>query len=156
MVKKILATTLAAAGLAAAAVPASAQEFKIGFLMTMNHPLGKQSVNGFRLGLKSEGWEKNGDKLGGAPTNVYWADDQFKPDVARQEVDKFIKSEKVDVISGIIWSNILMAVQRPAVRSKTILLITNAGAGPMFGRLCTRISSPPRGTTTRNPRRRVA
>ncbi len=136
MAKRILAATLAAAGLLAAANTASAQTLKIGFLMTMNHPLGKQSVNGFKLGLKSEGWVKNGDKLGGVPTDVFWSDDQFKPDVARQEVDKFLKSDKVDVVAGIIWSNILMAVQRPVIRAKKLLLITNAGAGPMFGRLC--------------------
>lgn len=136
MSKRIVATALAAAGLLTVASTASAQNFKIGFITSMNHPLGKQMYNGFMLGMKSEGWSKNGDKLGGVPTDLFTADDQRKPSVGRQEVDKFLKSNKVDVVAGIIWSNVLMAVQRQVIRAKRILLVTNAGAGPMFGRLC--------------------
>jgi branched-chain amino acid transport system substrate-binding protein len=37
-------------------------------------------------------------------------DDQRKPDLAVQLADKLIQSDKVDVMTGIIWSNLAMAV----------------------------------------------
>ena len=37
-------------------------------------------------------------------------DDQQKPDIAVQLADKMIQSERVDVMTGIIWSNLAMAV----------------------------------------------
>jgi branched-chain amino acid transport system substrate-binding protein len=37
-------------------------------------------------------------------------DDQRKPDIAVQLADKMIQSDKVDVLTGIIWSNLAMAV----------------------------------------------
>ena len=136
MVKKILATTLAAAGLMTAASTAPAQNLKIGFLMTMNHPLGKQSVNGFRLGLKSEGWTKNGDKLGGVPTTLVVGDDKQQPQIGLEVARKFIQSDRVHIISGIVWSNVMMAIQRSAFRAKRIIVSTNAGPSPLAGRSC--------------------
>lgn len=136
MSRKLLAAAVAAAGLTLSVQGAQAQELKIGFVTTMNHPLGKQMMQGFQLGLEHEGWKKDGDKLGGVPTKVIYGDDQFKPAVGRRVVDKLLKSDNVDIVAGIVWSNILMAVQRPVTRAKKILLITNAGAAPMFGRQC--------------------
>ena len=43
--------------------------------------------------------------------NVVIEDDQRKPDVAVKLADKMIQSEKVDVLTGIIWSNLAMAAE---------------------------------------------
>jgi hypothetical protein len=53
-----------------------------------------------------------------------------------KEVEKFVRQDKVHVVAGFMWSNVLMAAQKPIVESKTGLLITNAGASPMAGELC--------------------
>jgi branched-chain amino acid transport system substrate-binding protein len=131
-----------AAALAAAlslAVPASAQELRIGFMNTYTGGgalLGKHQDNGWKLGLAHEGWTKDGDKLGGVATKIFYADDQQKTDAGLKEAEKFLKQDKVHIIAGIIWSNVLMAITKPTFDNKTILLTTNAGASPMAGAAC--------------------
>src|SRR5262245_51797219 len=121
------------------AAPATAQELRIGFLNTTSGPgaiIGRHMERGWKLGLEHEGWTKDGDKLGGVVTRIFYADDQSKPDVAVKEVDKFIKQDKVQVVSGIIWSHVLIAVQKPVLDANAMLLSGNAGATPMAGELC--------------------
>jgi branched-chain amino acid transport system substrate-binding protein len=134
--KAILAIGVAALALAA---PAAAQELRIGFMNTFTGGgavLGKHQENGWKLGLTHEGWTKDGDRLGGVPTKIFYADDQQKVDVGVKEAERFLKNEKVHIIAGIIWSNILMAVQQPTFESKVVILTTNAGASPMAGAAC--------------------
>jgi len=133
------AAALAAAMLAA--VPgASAQELRIGFLNSdtgFGALIGKHMKNGWLLGLEHEGWKKDGDKLGGVATKVFYADDQSaKTDVGVREVEKLIKQDKVQVVSGIIWSNVMMAIQKPIFDAKVMLLSANAGPSPLAGALC--------------------
>ncbi len=132
-------TAVLGAALALAALPASAQELRIGFLNTTSGPgaiIGRHMERGWKLGLEHEGWRKDGDRLGGVPTRIFYADDQTKPDVAVKEVEKFIKQDKVQVVSGIIWSHVLLAVQKPVLDAKVMLFSGNAGATPMAGALC--------------------
>lgn len=129
----------AASTLALAAAPASAQELRIGFLNTTTGQgalIGKFIANGWALGLEHAGWKKDGDPLGGVPTRIFDGDDQSRPDVGIREVDRLIKSEKVQIIAGQIWSNVMMATQKPIFDSKVMLLATNAGPSPMAGELC--------------------
>ncbi len=135
--KKTLILGCAVAALAAA--PAHSAELRIGFVTTTSGGaaiIGKQMVNAWKLGLEHEGWTKDGDKLGGVPTKIFYGDDQQKADVGRRVVDRMLKSDKVHLVAGIIWSNVLMAVQRPVIRARKGLLITNAGAAPMAGKSC--------------------
>jgi branched-chain amino acid transport system substrate-binding protein len=127
------------AGAMFAAAAASSQELRIGYISTMTGPgaaVGTHQLNGWKLGLAHEGWTKDGDKLGGVATRIFYGDDQFKPDVGLSEVEKMLKVHKVQIVAGFIWSNVLMAAQRPIVEAKVGLLITNAGASPVFGPLC--------------------
>ncbi len=129
----------AALAAALAAAPASAQELRIGFMNTYTGGgavLGKHQDNGWKLGLAQVGWTKDGDKIGGVPTKIFYADDQQKVDVGVKEAEKLLKQDKVQILAGIIWSNILMAVAKPAFDQKTILLTTNAGASPIAGSAC--------------------
>jgi len=50
--------------------------------------------------------------------------------------DKMIQSEKVDVLTGIIWSNLAMAVIPGAVAQDKIYLSPNAGPSALAGRGC--------------------
>jgi branched-chain amino acid transport system substrate-binding protein len=63
-------------------------------------------------------------------------DDQRKPDIAVQLSDKMIQSERVDVMTGIIWSNLAMAVVPSAVNQNVFYLSPNAGPSPLAGQGC--------------------
>ncbi len=137
MRKYRLPITFAAILLAAGA--AGAQELRVGFVNTLSGAgagPGVENTNGWKLALEHEGWTKDGDKLGGVPTRIFYGDDQWKPDVGLREVDRMIQQDKAQIIAGFMWSNILMAAQKPITEAKVGLLITNAGASPMAGELC--------------------
>src|SRR5262249_11742443 len=116
-----------------------AQELRIGFLSTMSGGgavIGKHQVNGWHLGLEHEGWVKDGDKLGGVVTRIVEADDQAKPDVGIAAVQKFLQQDKVPIVAGVIWSNILVPVQKIVVEAKVGLVGTNAGTSLIAGPNC--------------------
>ena len=122
--------TVIAAGvsLALAAGPAMAQgkTVKIGFVSTFSGPtavIGNDMRNSFELGL-----DHVGRKLGGLPVEVIYEDDGQKPEQGKQKTEKLIESDKVDFVVGFIWSNVLLASLKPIVDSKTMFVITNAGA----------------------------
>ncbi|MGQ4809328.1 hypothetical protein NKDENANG_02744 [Candidatus Entotheonellaceae bacterium PAL068K] len=117
------------------ASPARAQEtVKIGFINTFSGGravFGKHQKDGFELAL-----DHLGRKIGGLEVEVIYGDDQAKPDVGRQLADEMVKKHKVHFITGITWSNVLAAVQKPVTRSKTFLVSTNAGWSGMAGKHC--------------------
>jgi len=134
MTRKLLAViALGAAG--AAALPAlAADKVKVAFVSTLSGPqalLGKHQQDGFMLAMK-----ELGGKLGGLPAEVTPHDDQFKPDVARQIAERVIKKDQVDVVTGTLFSNILLAMYNPVVDSKTIFISSNAGASQVAGKMC--------------------
>jgi branched-chain amino acid transport system substrate-binding protein len=130
-------TTIAAvAALALAVAPTSAQEktVKIGFISTFSGPtavIGNDMKNAFELGL-----DHLGRKLGGLPVEVIYEDDMQKPEIGVQKTQKLIESDKVDFVVGYIWSNVLLASLKPLVDSKTMTVVTNAGASQLSGELC--------------------
>jgi branched-chain amino acid transport system substrate-binding protein len=126
----------AGAVLALAAGPAMAQDktVKIGFISTFSGPvaaIGNDMKNSFELAL-----DQHGRKLGGLPVEVIYADDQLKPEVGVQKTQELIESNHVDFMVGYIWSNVMLASLKPLVDSKTMTVITNAGASPLAGELC--------------------
>lgn len=127
---------VAGAALMLAAGPAMAQKksIKIGFVSTFSGPvavIGNDMRNSFELAL-----DHMGRKMGGLPVEVIYEDDGFKPEVGKQKTQKLIESDKVDFISGYIWSNVLLASLKPIVDSKTFLVIANAGPSQIAGELC--------------------
>jgi branched-chain amino acid transport system substrate-binding protein len=130
--------TLLAAGAALLLVagPAAAQQktIKIGFISTFSGPvavIGNDMRNSFELAL-----DHLGRKMGGIPVQVIYEDDGFKPEVGKQKTDKLIESDKVDFLTGYIWSNVLLASLKSAVDSKTFLITANAGPSQIAGELC--------------------
>lgn len=63
-------------------------------------------------------------------------DDQRKPDIAVGLADKLVQSEKVDVLTGIIWSNLAMAVVPSVTAQGKFYLSPNAGPSALAGRGC--------------------
>ena len=119
----------AAAALALTATTAFAADLKVGMITTLSGggaSLGIDVRDGFNLAVKQSGMD----------IEVIVEDDQRKPDIAVQLADKLIQSEKVDVMTGIIWSNLLLAVAPSATRQGVFYLSPNAGASGMAGKGC--------------------
>ena len=93
-------------------------EVKVGMITTLSGGgagLGIDVRDGFMLAIAQSGRDD---------IEVVIEDDQRKPDIAVQLSDKMIQSERVDVMTGIIWSNLAMAVVPAAVKPKCVLSVT--------------------------------
>ena len=130
--RTLVATAAAATALSTAAQ--TAEPVKIGLLSTLSGPgagLGVDIRDGFQLALKL-----SGGKLGGRAAEVVIADDQASPDVGRQTADRLIKRDKVDFLTGIVFSNVMLAVGAPTFQSKTFYISANAGPSQYAGEQC--------------------
>ncbi len=124
---------LLAAGFTAA--PALAQQkLKIGFITTLSGPqgiVGEHMKNSVELAL-----DHLGRKVGGLDTEIIYGDDQVKPDVGKQLADEMLKRHQVDLVAGVIWSNVMMVVSPTVTSAGKIMLGTNAGPSPLAGAQC--------------------
>src|SRR6476661_4906570 len=112
----------------------AADKVKIGFMTTLSGPaagIGTDIRDGFNLALKT-----SGGKLGGLPAEVLLADDQQNPDVGKQAADKFLKRDHVDFVTGIVFSNVLLAVAPAVFEAKTFMISANAGPSVLAGAQC--------------------
>ena len=127
--------TLIAAALAATlAGAAQAEPIKIGLVSTLSGPsaaLGEHMRDGFMLGVKHAG-----GRLGGVETEVITVDDELNPDAAVTKVNALLQRDQVDIVAGVIFSNVMGAIVRPVVESETFLISANAGPSPLAGRSC--------------------
>ena len=118
-----------------AAAPAIAQQkVKIGFITTLSGPagiIGEHMKNSVELAL-----DHLGRKVGGLDTEIIYGDDQFKPDVGKQVSDEMVKRHQVNFVSGIIWSNVMLAVAPSVTEAGTFMIGTNAGPNELAGKLC--------------------
>ena len=60
----------------------------------------------------------------------------MQPDLAKQIADKFIKRDDVDILTGIIWSNLALAVVPSAVNDGVFYISPNAGPSQLAGSAC--------------------
>ncbi|MEZ5881704.1 MAG: ABC transporter substrate-binding protein [Nitratireductor sp.] len=121
---------LAAALSLSVTLPAAAEPVKVGMITTLSGGgagLGIDVRDGFMLAVKNSG---NTD------LELVVEDDQQKPDIAVQLADKMIQSEKVDILTGIIWSNLAMAVVPAATAQGKFYLSPNAGPSALAGKGC--------------------
>lgn len=124
---KLLTTTAMALLLAA---PGLAEPLKIGMITTLSGPgagLGVDTRDGFELALK---------QAANPDISLMVEDDQQKPDVAVQIADQMIQSDNVDILTGIVWSNLAMAVVPAAVAQGKFYLSTNAAPSQLAGEGC--------------------
>ena len=132
--RRLCSTALAAAMLLTGGAASAADKVKIGFVSTLSGPssaLGVDIRDGFQLAVKL-----NGGKLGGLPAEVLVSDDQFKPDVARQLFERYVKRDKVDFMTGVVFSNIMLAALPEALDNKVIYISPNAAPSSMAGKDC--------------------
>lgn len=124
--KKLL---MATAALAIGATSAFA-ETKIGMITTLSGGgagLGIDVRDGFMLAIGQSGRDD---------IEVVIEDDQRKPDIAVQLADKMVQSERVDILTGIIWSNLAMAVIPSVTAQGKFYLSPNAGPSALAGQGC--------------------
>ena len=130
MFRVVLAISAALAFSAAQA----ADKIKVGFVSTLSGPnaaIGVDIRDGFQLAVKM-----NGGKLGGVAADVMIGDDQFKPEVGRQLAERFVKLEKVNFLTGMVFSNIMLAAAPLAFENKLIYVSPNAAPSPFAGKQC--------------------
>jgi len=123
-------THLVAAATLALAGTAGADPVKLGMITTLSGggaSLGIDTRDGFMLAVKA---------AADPELEIIIEDDQRKPDVAVQLADKLIQSDKVDVLTGIVWSNLAMAVVPAATAQGKIYLSTNAAPSQLAGKGC--------------------
>ena len=123
-----------AAAMAAAVAVHAADKVKIGFISTLSGPnasIGTDIRDGFNLAVKL-----NGGKLGDLPAEVLVSDDQLKPENAKQIAERYLRLEKVDFITGIVFSNIVLAVAPDAIANKVFFISPNAGPAQYTGAQC--------------------
>ena len=122
-------TALLVAGHALAAEPV-----KIGMITTLSTKagyLGEEIRDGFQLAIDQEG-----GRLGGVPVALLVDDDGRKPERARQIADRFIKRDGVKIMTGIVFSNVAIAVVPKVVRQEVIYVSANAGPSLLAGKGC--------------------
>lgn len=132
MMKRLLIFLIATLFLTASFV--SADTVKIGMITTLSgggSGLGIAVRDGFNLAITQEG-----GKLGGYPVKLIVADDARKPDKAKQIANQFIKRDQVDIMTGIIWSNLAIAVVPKVVREGIFYISPNAGPSLLAGKGC--------------------
>ena len=132
--KPQISTVMLAVGMLVWGSAAQAQTVKIGFLGTLSGPagaLGQDQYDAFMLGV-----EHLGGKFGGATVQVVKEDDQLKPDLGVQLAQKLIEKDKVNLITGVTFSNVMMAVHKPITSAGLILVGSNAGPTPITGKGC--------------------
>jgi branched-chain amino acid transport system substrate-binding protein len=112
----------------------AANELKIGFLSTLSGPAGAIGIeirDGFNLAVKLAG-----GKLGGLPTEVLFADDTLNPDTGRQLAERLLKRDRVNLMTGIVFSNVMLAVWPTIQESKVFYVAPNATPTNITGKGC--------------------
>ncbi len=117
-----------------AAAAGAAEPLKIGLIDTLSSPAataGPEMLDGFKLGIKD-----SGGTLGGRTIDLVVGDDQLKPDVGVQLARKMLDEDKVQLIAGIIPSNVMLAVAHVVLPRHVFLLSLNAGPSQLAGAGC--------------------
>ena len=130
--RNILAGLVAAAFIAAPA--AAQQKVKIGFITTLSGPQGVIG-NDMRQSVEMA-LDHLGRKVGGLDVEMIYGDDQVKPDVGKQVAEEMLKKHQVNFVSGIIWSNVMLAVAPTVTGAGTFMIGTNAGPNQLAGSEC--------------------
>ncbi|MCT4684536.1 MAG: ABC transporter substrate-binding protein [Roseicyclus sp.] len=109
---------------------AATAETRIGMITTLSGggaSLGIDVRDGFLLAMEQAGRDD---------ITLIVEDDEQAPDVAVQLADRMIQAEDVDIMTGIIWSNLAMAVVPSVTAQGVFYLSPNAGPSQLAGRGC--------------------
>jgi branched-chain amino acid transport system substrate-binding protein len=139
--RRFLATASAAAAGAAIGpwvlrAHAQAGPVKIGLVLPYTGVyavLGESITQAMELVFARENWTVAGRKI-----EMIKEDDEMKPPVGIRKTEKLIDSDKVDILTGPVHSGILMGMRDKVHNSKTILIVSNAGADDISRARCSK------------------
>ncbi len=112
----------------------AAEPVKIGMITTLSTKagyLGEDIRDGFKLAIAMQD-----GNLGGVPVELLVEDDGRKPEKGRQIAERFIRRDKVKILTGIVFSNVAMAVVPKVVRQGVFYISPNAGPSKLAGKGC--------------------
>jgi branched-chain amino acid transport system substrate-binding protein len=142
LTRRRLLTTASLAAASAAAGPwvirarAQGAPVKIGLVLPYTGVyavLGESITQAMELVFARENWTVAGRKI-----EMIKEDDEMKPPVGIRKTEKLIDSDKVDILTGPVHSGILMGMRDKVHSSKTILIVSNAGADAISRERCSR------------------
>ena len=130
-----LTTLLAATALSALATAGMAQDaLKIGMITTLSGPagyLGTDVLDGLLLAIEEEG-----GTLGGVPVEVIVEDDGLKHENGRAIAERFLERDEVEIMTGVIFSNIAPVVAPLTLRAGRFYISPNSGPSQFAGKAC--------------------
>ena len=112
----------------------AAEPVKIGMVTTLSTKagyLGEDVRDGFKLAIAQEE-----GMLGGVPVELLVEDDGRDPGKAKQIANRFVKRDNVKIMTGIIFSNVALAVVPKVVRGEVLYISPNAGPSDLAGKGC--------------------
>lgn len=116
--------------LMASTMAAAHADVRIGMITTLSGDgahLGQDVHDGFMLAIEQSGRDD---------IDVLVRDDAQRSDLANSMSDELINRDNVDILTGLIWSNLAMAVIPSAVNGGTFYVSPNAGPSDLAGRMC--------------------
>jgi branched-chain amino acid transport system substrate-binding protein len=142
LTRRTLLTGASAAAVSIAAGPwvlrshAQGGPVKIGLVLPYSgvyQVLGESITQGMELAFAREG-----NKVAGREIVMIKEDDEMQPPVGIRKTEKLIESDKVDILTGPVHSGILMGMRDKVHNSKTILIVSNAGADAISRERCSK------------------
>ena len=124
----------ASAALALMSSAALADSIKIGFVTTLTTPaavIGNDMRDAVNLAV-----ETIGGKMGPLDVDIVYADDEFNAQKGKQATERLVERDNVDLVTGYIWSNVLLASAPVVLNAGKILISANAGPSPLAGKRC--------------------
>jgi len=112
----------------------AADAVKIGVVTTLSGPagyLGEDIRDGFLLAVKLEG-----GTLGGVPVNVLVEDDTLDPGKGKQIAERMLKQENAKIVTGTVFSNVLLAIAPTVTGAGAFMISPNAGPSQLAGKGC--------------------
>ena len=109
----------------------AAEKVRIGFITSLSNPslaAGPELLDGFKLGIEDAHAE---DRI-----DLIVNDDQGKPDIGVQIARKMMDEDKVQIITGIVPSNIMLAVAHAVLPRKVFIVSVQAGPSQLAGSEC--------------------
>jgi branched-chain amino acid transport system substrate-binding protein len=142
LARRTLLGGISAAAATAAAGPwirqghAQRVPLKIGILLPYSGVyavLGESITQAMELVFARENWTLAGRKI-----ELIKEDDESKPPVGIRKADKLIDSDQVDILTGPVHSGVLAGIRDKVHTTKTILIVSNAGADQISRERCSR------------------
>lgn len=113
---------------------AFADTVRIGFVTTLTTPaavIGEDQRDAVDLAVKHLG-----GRMGDLEIELHYADDNFRPEIGKQQTDRLLKRHRVDFVAGYIWSHVLLASYQSVLDAGKFLISANAGPAQIAGELC--------------------